>query len=262
MNIKPVIITALYDIGRDNWEKFTMSYDTYLHWMKNTLSINCSMVIYTEKKFEQKIKEFRREVDSGFEKTIIVVEDLTDISCYKKYNDILFRTMYSDEFINDSRWNNVPEMNMPLYNIVMFNKIDWLMDAYNKKYFDGNYYLWLDAGGIREELEKNIEWPSIDKIKQIGEKIVFFSHDADFTINQYKSHAISQIRKIQGTAFFVPASLINKLYEEFHRSIQLCLNDNFIGSDEKILDITYTNNKNICHLIKCTWREYYNIFRN
>ena len=33
---KPLIITALYNIGRDSWNNFTMSYNTYLAWMENT----------------------------------------------------------------------------------------------------------------------------------------------------------------------------------------------------------------------------------
>ena len=41
MDIKePVLVTALYDIGRDNWEKFTQSYGGYIHWMERTLSLD------------------------------------------------------------------------------------------------------------------------------------------------------------------------------------------------------------------------------
>ena len=37
---KPAIVMALYDIGRDNWDAFNLSYNTYLAWMKNTLAID------------------------------------------------------------------------------------------------------------------------------------------------------------------------------------------------------------------------------
>lgn len=46
--MKPLVITALYDIGRSNWKDFAMSYDTYLHWMQRALSLRSNMVIFTE----------------------------------------------------------------------------------------------------------------------------------------------------------------------------------------------------------------------
>ena len=32
LDIKPVIVTALFDIGRDKWSNFTQSYGGYLDW--------------------------------------------------------------------------------------------------------------------------------------------------------------------------------------------------------------------------------------
>ena len=54
---KPVIVMALYDIGRDNWKNFNLSYNTYLWWMKNTLSLDTDFVIFTEEKFSEKIRK-------------------------------------------------------------------------------------------------------------------------------------------------------------------------------------------------------------
>jgi hypothetical protein len=66
---KPVLVLALYDIGRNNWDNFTMSYHTYLSWMRNTLSFDVEMVIYTEIKFAKVIKDDRRLFDHNFSKT-------------------------------------------------------------------------------------------------------------------------------------------------------------------------------------------------
>jgi FkbM family methyltransferase len=40
------------------------------------------------------------------------------------------------------------------------------------------------------------------------------------------------------------------------------IKNKYIGSDEKILDIMYTNSKIKHNLIKCNWRTYFNIFKN
>jgi hypothetical protein len=38
------------------------------------------------------------------------------------------------------------------------------------------------------------------------------------------------------------------------------ISNGFIGSDEKVFDLTYVRNKERYHFVKCTWREYYGIF--
>ena len=74
MDIKnTTIVTAIFDIGRDEWDNFTMSYHTYLMWMRNILFLDTNMVIYTEEKFKKQIIDFRKEVDPTLEKTIIVI---------------------------------------------------------------------------------------------------------------------------------------------------------------------------------------------
>ena len=39
------------------------------------------------------------------------------------------------------------------------------------------------------------------------------------------------------------------------------INQGYIGSDEKVFDLTYIRNKERYHFVKCTWREYYQIFK-
>jgi hypothetical protein len=76
----PVIVMALYDIGRENWNNFRMSYHTYGFWMRNTLSLDCNIVIYTESKFIDELTNYRREFDPNLEKTIFVENELNIIS--------------------------------------------------------------------------------------------------------------------------------------------------------------------------------------
>ena len=48
--------------------------------------------------------------------------------------------------------HNVPEMTQPLYNIIMFNKLSFLKDSKDNGYFDGDLFIWKDAGGLREDI--------------------------------------------------------------------------------------------------------------
>lgn len=261
----PVIVMALYDIGRDNWNSFTLSYNTYLFWMKNSLSMNAKFVIYTEDKFAEKIENLRKEFDPNLESTKIIVNPLEDLTCYKKYHNKLSEIMNSDEFKDEASWNNVPEMNEPLYNVIMFNKIDFIKHAKENNFFNGDLYVWADAGGLRDSINnyKNENWPSLNKINQLdNSKITFFSHNKIFNVKDNKKHCISQIRNIQGTAFFIPKVCVDEFHSEFHQTIEECISQKFIGSDEKILDITCCKNKSKYNLIKCNWRTYFNIFKD
>lgn len=259
----PVIVMALYDIGRDNWDTFTLSYNTYLFWMRNTLALDANFVIYTEEKFYDKIVEYRKEFDPNLEKTIMVVKPIEELDCYKLYNDRLSQLMFSEDFKKKVH-HQVPEMLRPLYNIIMFNKLNFLKHTKDNNYFNSDYIIWADAGGLRNDIKlyRNVLWPSLEKINDFdSDKIIFFSHNSDFTIDDKEFYAMSQIRNIQGTAFFVPAHRIDKLLQDFNETIEECLTNGYIGSDEKIFDITYNKNKEPYRLIKCNWREYYDLFK-
>jgi FkbM family methyltransferase len=259
-----VIVMALYDIGRDKWNNFNLSYNTYLYWMRNTLSLNSKFVIYTEPKFYDKIIEYRKEFDSELRNTIIVVTPLEELDCYKKYNTRLEELMYSDEFKKKDH-HKVPETCEPLYNIIMFNKLNFLKHTKDSNYFNCDFLIWADAGGLRDNISKyeGEIWPSLNKINKLDtNKITFFSHTPDFNIEDNEFHSLSQIRNIQGTSFFVPSHMIDDLLMEFNETIEESLSKNFIGSDEKVFDITYCKNKNKYNLIKCTWRKYFDIFKD
>jgi len=259
----PIIVMALYDIGRDNWNSFGLSYDTYLNWMRNTLSLKSKFVIYTENKFSSKIKEYRKEFDPNLEDTIIIEKPIEELYYHKNYYKKLSDLMFSDSF-KKKNFVEVPEMTEPLYNIIMFNKLEFLRDANEKRYFENDLLIWADAGGLRESIEnyKETVWPCLEKINQLNNsKITFFSHSKNIHVNDEESHALSQVRYIQGTSFIVPSELINELAEKFETTVKECISQGYIGSDEKIFDITYCKDPDKYNLIKCTWRTYFKILK-
>ena len=70
----PVIVMALYDIGRENWNNFRMSYHTYGWWMRNTLSLDSNIVVYTDSKFMSELVNYRKEF---FKVTLDEIEQKT-----------------------------------------------------------------------------------------------------------------------------------------------------------------------------------------
>jgi hypothetical protein len=264
MDIKTTsIVTAIFDIGRDKWDNFTMSYHTYLWWMRNLLYLDTNLIIYTEEKFKNDILNYRKEVDPKLEKTIIVIQPLEDIEGYKTFYEPLNNLMSGDDFKNSVQFD-VPEMNKPLYNVVMFAKLFYILDSSRKNFFNSDLYVWADAGVIRNDRPKmNLKWPDIQKINELdNNKVTFFCHhpyvriDSDF----YKDHALSQMRFIQGGAVFVPKKCVEDICELFKKTALDCISKGFVGSDEKIFDFAYLTNPNNFNLIQCGWREYIDLF--
>jgi FkbM family methyltransferase len=260
----PVIVMALYDIGRDNWDSYSLSYNTYLVWMENTLSLDANIVVFTESKFAKQIIAYRKQYDPNFLKTIIIERPLEELECYKLYHNTLNDLMKSKVFESKIQ-TIVPESIKPLYNVIMFNKLFFLKEVKDNKYFDNDLLIWADAGGLRESINnyKGQVWPCINKINQLDNtKATFFSHNKKFHIENPEYHSLSQIRNIQGTCFFIPSAIIDSVVEQFFKVVDDSIADKYIGSDEKILDIMYTNSTTKHNLIKCTWRTYFNIFKN
>lgn len=251
MDIKPIIVTALFDIGRDNWEHYQQSINVYIHWMERMLSLKNKMVVYTQEDLLDTIRKIREKY---YNDTTYVVDTKEKLVAYDLHYTKLSKLMLSDGFKRKIIFPQVPEMREVWYNILMFNKVWWMLDA--SKRIDGTHYVWVDAGCFREDII-NKEWPSKDKMR---DKPLFFSHNLDFKLNDGKElHCLSQVRNIQGTCFVIPKSYLEDIANKFYLEVEQCVKNGYIGSDEKIFDLLYLNNRNDWDLYKCGWREYYNI---
>jgi hypothetical protein len=259
---KPTIVTALFDIGRDKWDGYDLSYDTYLHWMKALLMYDVPMVIYTDEYLYEKIKKNRQLCDPNLEKTIFEIKKLEDLEAYKLYYNRVNSLMQSDEFKSKIHFM-VPEMTKPLYNIVIFNKIFYIKESIEKKHFDSDFYIWADAGVLRHDINTPIgDWPNLEKInKEYSDKITFFNHQDSINIWDYHLHLLAQYRYIHGGCFFVPNNgCVYNFMNDFLSYIELFLEQGYVGSEEKYYDFCYVLNPENYNIVKSDWRQYFNIF--
>lgn len=258
---KTAIVTALFDIGRDKWDNFTMSYHTYCWWMRSLLYLDTNLIIYTEEKFKDEILNYRKEVDPKLEKTIMIIQPLESIEGYKTFYEPLTNLMSSEEFKRKIQFE-VPEMLRPLYNVVMFSKLYYILDSYKKNLFDADLYVWADAGVIRETNPiKNVKWPDIQKINELdNNKVTFFCHHDYVRVGDYQSHAFSQSRFIQGGSVFVPKKCVEEVSNLFKEVALESISKGYVGSDEKIFDFVYLSKPEIFNIVKCGWREYIDLF--
>ncbi|MCO6500896.1 MAG: hypothetical protein J5I47_11070 [Vicingus serpentipes] len=252
MALKTTIVTALFDIDRENWDHYNSSYGTYLKWMKNTLSILTDMVIFTEEKFADYIEKERRVYDPNLDFTKIVITKVTQLESYKRFYGYMTALLDNEEFQRSVMYPTVPEMTKPLYNVLMYNKVFWLKEA--RDIIKSDVYVWLDAAAFREEGLNLVDWPHIEKL----DKIQYFGFVDKIKIEDRKLHALGQWRFIQGGCFMVPDDKIDKLLTRFIHEVYRSFKHGYMSSDEKILDFIYSPADSYINV--CDWREYYKFF--
>jgi hypothetical protein len=264
MSIKnPVIVTALFDIGRDKWQGYEQSYGTYLYWMSALLMYDTPMVIYTDENLYEEIKKKRMVCDPQLEKTIFEVKKVEDLIAYKIYYEKVKNLMESEDFQRKIHFR-VPEMVQPLYNIVIFNKVFYIKESIEKKHFDSDFYIWADAGVLRHEISNPIKgWPNLEKINDgFYDKMTFFNHQDTMNIPEHTMHLLSQYRFIHGGCFFVPNNgCLDKFINVFISYIDFYLKEGLVGSEEKYYDFCCFQNIEDYNILKSDWRQYFEIFK-
>jgi len=254
---KPVIVSALFDIDRPNWSNFKMSYDTYTHWSESLLSIDCPLVIFTEEKFFKTLYDKRRQYDTKMVQTKIIVRDKTELPLYKTLYEPVKQLMESEEFAKIVQFHDVPEMCQPWYNIIMYSKLQLMLETYVHQYLKNDIVIWKDIAVYREDISmyKNVKWPDLSKIDQ--KRPTFFTHHEQVRIANNKSHLLSQMRFLQGGCFIIPGYLLHPLNKKYLTLVDQYLKEGYIGSDEKYLDLLVKDNPEDYVLIKSNWRKYF-----
>jgi hypothetical protein len=236
-----------------------------MFWFKNVLSLNINLYIQTEEQFVNFIIDERKKVDPELKKTIVKVTTIKDLPAWKFYNDSLEQLMFSEEFKKKIH-HDVPEMTKPLYNVLMFNKVFFLKEVIELNPFNTKFFSWVDTGFIRDSSwpVNNENWPSSEKLILAENKIKFFCINDNIVqgLSQTtkESHCMSQMRFLKGTIFFLDGSCIDKLCQQFDFNVRQCIEQGFIGSDEKIFDLCYNDNPEMFELVKCDWRAEFHLY--
>lgn len=248
--METLIVTALYDIGRENWKYYPAHESLYLEWIKNMLSIKCDMVIFTDSAFYGKMVELSALREN---KTHIIKKELGDLYMAQFASDIT--KVMSEPLFRSNIRHNVPEMLYPLYNILMYNKLFFMQDAKSLLKYD--FYIWMDAGCFREPLPSHFTWPNTFRLDRT--RVTHFVHQQLLIGARNSDYLFSQIRNIHGGCFVIPSKLINTYCSEFNRVLTSLLNRGILGSDEKLFDLCYLINPKMYNLVVSKWREYFKL---
>lgn len=225
----------------------------YIEWMSNFISIvnNFNLVIYTDENTVKYIKT------NNNPKIKIVIKPFTEFYNYK-YKDLWIKNHEKNVLLNDkSCW----ELNM-----LWAEKINFVKETIERKYFDTEFYGWCDIGYFRNRVGEYTDtntshlmnWPDSNKINMtpkdkvvyacINNNDVYLNHLIriinDKNINGLPARPIPPIQNsIAGGFFILHKNMINWWFTEFNKKLENYFKNDYLIKDDQIIiaDCVFSN---------------------
>jgi hypothetical protein len=193
--------------------------EKYNEWFKNTLSINCPYIFFTNKSNIEKIKKFRNNLP-----TYYIELEIEDFYSYK----------YKDRMIIDSI--HCPSIEL---NLIWNEKMEMIKKASEINPFNSEWFHWIDAGICiyRNNEPPKTEFPNIKRIFNLPKNKMIYSssqpYDKNKIINNNYYHCIA------GTSYILHISFINKYIDIYKQYMEKLINKNNIWTDQIIHTYIY-----------------------
>lgn len=224
--------------------------EQYIEWMNNFISIvnNFNLVIYTDENTSKYINTKNNT------KILIILKPLEKFYNYK-YKNFWIENHKKNFLLNDkSTW----ELNM-----LWSEKISFVKETIERKYFDTEYYGWCDIGYFRNrQNDTNISqlsnWPNTSKIYNINKNKIIYA-----CINNNDIYMIDLIRYIKNTNnnnlpsipipatqnsiaggfFILHKDMINWWFNTFDNKLENYFKHNYLVKDDQIIiaDCVFSN---------------------
>lgn len=246
MSSSATIVTALYNIGRDKLtgKHANRSFNKYLDWFKNLLSINAPMVIFISKELHSYVLEHRNPEYS----TKIVIREFEELAAYKYYNRIqaTIESMTKEPNADGSipgYFKECPEFITAKYETIIYSKLDFLKEVADGNPYNTDYFIWLDAGTFYQPppFDYTLSWPDPYKISILGDK--FLVSDYQFNVNDKSplkdKKAYLRLNKNEICAFTLGGSkkAIDIVHTNFWDEVENALKLGVINNEQHILQL-------------------------
>ena len=243
------LVTALFDINRDKYNNQKLALktiDDYLPWFKKTLQLNCSMVIYIEKKLEKFVLENR----PNDYQTKIIIQSKEEIPYYK-YKNRIQEIINSNEYKNKIKDPNRIECNLPEYTIIQYSKFEWLKEVSESNPFNKENFFWIDAGCSRffGDFDLKNEFPGPKTTIILKDDLTFnkFLIQARLDINYYNinnNFIWDSVNLLVGTLFGGSKEVISIIEKEINIIFENdMLKNNNINNEQLALAILWSKRK-------------------
>jgi len=215
---------------------------TYINWMNNFISMvnNFNLVVYSDENSSQYINT------KGNPKIKVIIKPIEQFYNFK-YNHYWIENHKRNFLLNEnSSW---------LLNMLWSEKIWFVKETVERKYFETEFYGWCDIGYFRNRRDdihssKLLNWPNNEKIMKLDKnKICYacinndngymnFLHKIVNNKNQL-GLPVNEIPAIQnsiaGGFFIIHKDKINWWSETYETKLELYFKNNYLVKDDQII---------------------------
>jgi len=205
------------------------------------MSVSCNLVIYTH----EELYDFVVQCSKPNYK--IVKKEIPEFYNYR-YKSSWEENHTKNESLKHTSW----ELNM-----LWSEKIHFVNETVEKRYFDTEFYGWIDVGYFREDYTVT-NWPNPDKIKTLESKIYYACVNNDENYINYIENLVRTNQRlpndqvsIGGGFFILPKEQINWWTDTYDTKLKSYFDNKFLVKDDQIIiaDCIF-NNKEKFVLIK------------
>lgn len=137
------LVTAYFNIGRENWTGFNRGDDKYVNYFVHWARLRNQLIVYTTPDIASKVLDIRRQFGLEDKTTVISIPDVT--TCVPDlYHQIKDTMSNKDSWLFHKKLNH-PESWNYLYNYVTGIKAFWVQNAIEKGLATG-MIAWIDFG--------------------------------------------------------------------------------------------------------------------
>lgn len=244
------IVTAFFDIGRENCGQYARSNKKYLEYFEFWARIQNNLIVYTFKEMGEEVKKIRKKYGLLDKTEIIEIEDETKIEpeIFSKMQEI----EKNGNMENYRFFKNLME-NKALYDYVMLLKYWCLADA-SKRKLSTDMMAWIDFGfnhGSDCYINSD-EFDFLWKVDLADNKIHLFC------LNDIKNEPVYEMVRntdvyIMGAILLLPRNLCEELWRLVYNANRSLVEVGFIDDDQLLLLMAYRDKKELFELHKSDW---------
>ena len=246
------VVTAFFNINRENWKNFERSEDKYYEYFTGWAKIKNKLVVYVEtERMRERIMQFRNSLGLGDRTSVNLIDDYQTLDT-ELYTSIVNATNNRLAQLYRLRPEN-PEVWNANYNFVMLLKMWCVKDAVFRKQASG-MVAWIDFGynhgGTAIDINSNFnflwEYDFPEKInlfyvQKPNDRPIF---DIVFLMDTY----------IMGTIIVGPADLWDEFWLLMKQSM-IALNDcGITDDDQNIILMCYRKQPKLFELFESKWQ--------
>lgn len=236
------LVTALFDIGRENIDKgFSRSFQHYLDTFSQLLKIDLPMVIFCDAQVEEFVLKHRSPANTRFVRK--TVDDLRKFPFYDQVQNI----RKDGEWLNRSGWiSGSPQASLELYNPLVMSKHFFLHDASIFDFFQTKHFAWIDAGLANTvSLQNYFDSDFVQKLVRRMNKMLYvaFPYDGNVEVHGFEKSALNQWAGkntdyvVRGGFFGGTKQQISQINEIYYTLLNDTLHSGLMGTEESVFTI-------------------------